>query len=173
MEKVIKDKHGNIFKLVDVVGDGNCLFHSVVKSEHINISQHDDFRNYLVRTIEEIVASPENHQPVLDLFRRITGRGKITEWLDQIRKSNTWGDEKVGLFIAYIYNVNVVIISNLKNVFHLIDVKLFSKVHQIQLITDAINTIYLYHFTFHQPFTPSTLPNHFGFLRLLDPKVPG
>ena len=110
--KLIRDKDDIVFKLVDVPGDGNCFFHSVPLSPLLNISDHGILGNNLVDYIEDILSNQGEHQGVLSLFHKISPHKKIFTWLENIKQNNVWGDDRVALFVAYIYEVNVRIISN-------------------------------------------------------------
>ena len=158
----IKDKNDNIFKLNDVPGDGNCFFHSVALSDLVNISNHSDLREHLAETISHVASNKNEHKEVIELFELTGGNVKLQSWIDKIK---TWADQSSALFIAYIYQINVVIISNLEKGFDYFDVKQWSTMHRQKIIPDDCETLYLYHFMFQRPFSPSKLCNHFGYLK--------
>ena len=123
--KLIRDKVDIVFKLVDVPGDGNCFFHSVSLSPLLNLSIHGILRNILVERIEDILSNREEHQDVLSMFHEISPHKKIFTWLENIKQKNVWGDDRAALFVAYIFEVNVHIISNFAKGFFYNDIRRF------------------------------------------------
>ena len=168
---LIKDKHGNIFQLNDVPGDGNCLFHSFVKSPNIPYSNHKEFRSVLVMHVETIIRNQDDHKDLLSLFT-IFSNDSVVVWLEKMREYNSWGDNLVALFVAQWYQVNVVIMTNALNGFIYFDVKQLCKMYGLNIIhRKDEETVYIYHFTYLQPYTPTITCYHFGELKLLHPKI--
>ena len=57
-------------------------------------------------------------------------------------------------------------------VFIYFDVKQLCKMHGLNIINrNAKDTVYIYHFTYLQPYTPTITCTHFGELKLLPPKI--
>ena len=52
-KSLIEDRDGNVFQLVNVPGDGKCLFHSFVRSSYININDPDDFRRDFIKAVQK------------------------------------------------------------------------------------------------------------------------
>jgi len=170
-KRLIKDKHGNIFQLNDVPGDGNCLFHSFVKSPSIPYSNHKEFRSVLVMHVETIIRNQDDHKDLLILFH-ILFDDSVVVWLETMKDNNSWGDNLVALFVAQWYQVNVVIMTNALNGFIYFDVKQLCKMYGLNIIhRKDEETVYIYHFTYLQPYTPTITCNHFGALKLLPPKI--
>ena len=122
--EIIRDKDDIVFRLIDVPGDGNCFFHAVSLSPLLNLLDHCALRTYLVERIENILLNQEEHQDVLSFFHFISPTKRINTWLENIRKNNAWGDGRAALFVAYIFEVNVRIVSNFaKGFFTMISVR--------------------------------------------------
>jgi hypothetical protein len=113
MEKLyIPSKDGCLLELANVPGDGNCFFHEVVLSDLVNISDHQVLRSFLVDRVYAILSDPTDHDEVLSLFQHVSVRTKPTTWLDKMKQANTWGDDCAALFISYLFQINIQIISN-------------------------------------------------------------
>ena len=166
--KLICDKDDIVFKLVDVPGDGNCFFHSVSLSPLLNVSDHGILCNILVERIEGILSNRGEQQDVLSLFHKISPHKKIFTWLENIKQNNVWGNDRAALFVAYIYEVNVRIISNFAKGFYYNDIRTISELNGYSIIPSDARTIHLYHFLFEKPFVASKNCNHFGFLQKVD-----
>ena len=85
-----------------------------------------------------------------------------------MKQNYTWGDQKAALFVAYVFEVNVQIISNFAKGFIYNDIRTNSELNGYSIIPSDASTIYLYHFLFTKPFVASKNCNHFGFLQKLD-----
>ena len=168
MYKLIRDTENILFKVEDVPGDGNCFFHAVSLSPLLNVSDHGILRNILVERVEDILSNREQHQDVLSLFHKISPHKKIFTWLENIKQSNTWGDNRAALFVAYIFEVNVRIISNFAKGFYYNDIRTISELNGYSIIPSDVRTIHLYRFLFGKPFVASKNCNHFGFLQKVD-----
>ena len=48
---LIRVEH-KVFKLCNVLGDGNCFFNGLVLSEHITIADPQDLRTYIVKKVQ-------------------------------------------------------------------------------------------------------------------------
>jgi hypothetical protein len=165
---LIKMMDGTLLELVQVPGDGNCFFHAVALSESVNISEHQELRNFLVGRVSSILTNPSDHGDVIMLFQHASGSTKLIKWLDIMKKTNTWGDDRVALFVEYFFQVNIHIVSNTKGGFYHYDIRLWSQLHGYRVIPNDAPTMYLYHYLFERPTTPSKNCNHFGFLRKVD-----
>lgn len=53
---LIQENSGELFKLIDVPGDGKFLSHSVVLSDKVNNSENLDFRGEIGGCIEDIIS---------------------------------------------------------------------------------------------------------------------
>ena len=154
-KRLIKDKHGNIFQLTDVPGDGNCLFHSFVKSDYIQYNNHTDFRSVFIMYVETILKNQNDHKDLLCLFN-ICSDDSVVECLELMNDNNSWVDNLVELFVSQWYQVNVVIMTNSLNGFMYFDVKQLCRIYGLNMIDRTVEqTVYIYHFTYLQTYTPT------------------
>ena len=73
---------------------------------------------------------------------------KVLAWLDNIKEMNTWGDNCAAAFLAYIFEVNVRIVSNFEKGFYYNDIRTISQLHGYNIVPIDAETIHLYHFYF-------------------------
>jgi len=89
-----------------------------------------------------VIKSEDNRQ-VLELFN-VLSEEKISTWLSDMSKSQTWGDTNVSLFVAYIYQLNVRVISNNLKGFIYFDVREISEARNYNILPDEdVDTIYI------------------------------
>ena len=96
--RYVKDIDGNVFEVVDVLGDGNCFFHALCLSNIINILTHTDLRRHLVERVHDILLKPDGHTDVISFVEKKM-HCKILPWLDRIKESNEWGDNRAAVFL--------------------------------------------------------------------------
>jgi OTU-like cysteine protease/DDE superfamily endonuclease len=162
---MIETNDRSLLELVDVPGDGNCFFHAVALSEFINMSNHEELRSFLAERVSAVLSNPSEHKDVLSLFTHASGKTKLTVWLDCVKKVNNWGDDRAALFIAYFFQVNIRIISNMERGFFYNDIRLWAQLHGHPIVSNEAPTIHLYHYLYARATTPSKHCNHFGYLR--------
>ena len=101
------EKLGGLFRITDVLGDGNCLYNALVKSPDIRFSCPLKFREHLFEAIEERGDLAEHLH-----YKVAKETDDFEAWIEKMRKPGTWGGTTVALFVCWIFNVNICIVTN-------------------------------------------------------------
>ena len=158
----IKEKY---FQFIDVPGDGDCFFHSILKSEYLSgFSSVHELRMYLGSRIEV------NYTNDIFLQRIFTfHRMDVVTWLNRIRTMGTWANELDMLLTAYILHINIISVANYmhgiicNDMQYNLNLILQSNSHQIT----ENSTIYVYFHIFQNPISRMFDGNHFAYICLL------
>ena len=84
------------FKFDDVLSDGNCFFHCLVKSPHINVSSQRELREMLVQLIQAEMMKPHNH--VEELHRACASDDDLRSWVQKLGKMGSWAGDIAATF---------------------------------------------------------------------------
>ena len=153
---------GQYFQFIDVPGDGDCFFHSILKSEYLSgFSSVHELTMYLGSRIEV------NYTNDIFLQRIFTfHRMDVVTWLNRIRTMGTWANELDMLLTAYILHINIISVANYmhgiicNDMQYNLNLILQSNSHHIT----ENSTIYVYFHIFQNPISRMFDGNHFGFM---------
>ena len=152
--------NGIKFKLRDVPGDGNCLYHSIVCS------------NVIQRTSAQLRS--ETYKCVLEIWRGgcdfvdalYESYGKlipIVQYTSEQKENGKWGSTLDMCFVSIVFGVNIVSVSNTTGGLNHFSVFDYFCAFDItcNYILDGAPTIWLFHHLHKQPFVPSLVLNNF------------
>ncbi|MGH7955054.1 MAG: OTU domain-containing protein, partial [Gloeomargaritales cyanobacterium] len=171
-------QHGSkCFRFLDVAGDGNCLFHAIIRSNMLNIKCYKVLR---ITTMEGIRQMYNQGNAFVDKLylacraRKFLGL-TLPAYLDQQSHNGEWGADLDMCFISMIHGINILSISNLRGGFAEFDVSAFFKdtMKETDFLPLGKRTVWIYHHSFLQPYLPTQLANHFGSLWPVDGRAHG
>ena len=94
----------NHFRFIDVPGDGDCFFHSILKSNYLSrFGSVHEVRTYLASRTEMDYPNDSILQRIFN-FHRIN----VDVWLNRIRTIRTWANELDMIVAAYLLHVNII-----------------------------------------------------------------
>ena len=88
------------------------------------------------------------------------------EWIQNMRQPGTWGGATVALFVCWIYNVNICIVTNSTRGFITND--LGNVNWKGRPYDTSYPTVFLYHHRYKAPFIPSSTCDHFAYMFLCE-----
>ena len=152
----------NHFHFTDVPGDGDCFFHSILKSNYLSrFSSVHELRMHLATRTELTYANDLILQQIF-YFHRIN----VAVWLNSIRTMGTWANELDMLLTAYILHINIISVGNYIN--GLICNNMQLHLNQILQHNDCHITensvIYVYFHRFQDPIARTSNGNHFAYM---------
>ena len=149
-----------VFKINDVLGDGDCFLHSLNISQHINMPGTEELRKYVVQNLRQ------ESTRFKSIYQKISGSdAKLYEnWVKTIERRGYWLGTSLAVFISMIFNVNVVLVTNGMKGFLTVDIRKWMLNIGVVLDPNAPN-VYIYHHLHKQPFKSSMQCNHFAFMR--------
>ena len=148
---------GKSFLLVDTNGDGNCLYHSIVASNKVNITDAGVLRNYIYEKGSQwINAASQEMDVVLKIYGALQDmRVTLHEFINRQRQSGQWGSTIDMAFAAIVLNVHICSISNKIKEFDVFTTKKFFEVMGFDdYIPKNAETVYIYHHAYGRPFDP-------------------
>ena len=155
---------GKSFVLIQTKGDGNCLFHSLVASDKVNMTDATILRTYIYGKIAEWVSTAT---PAMEVVYKVyqvlqDDRVSLRDFINRQKQSGQWGSTLDMAFASLVLNVNIISISNMLQKFETFStMDFFRKIRLENYIHSNAETIYIYHHAFGSPFCPSLNPNHF------------
>ena len=165
---------GDYFLFIDVPGDGDCFYHSVLKHPHMtnkfNGVQH--LRQYLRNSVIDLIASDEILQK---LFHN--ERTDPDQWFSTITCLGEWGKTLDKLILSYLIKIAIITVGNYRNEFWISDTRYdLNTIYKLQEDITLNGIIHIYHHKFGSPLNKSknfSGCNHFAYLKPIDePSVP-
>ena len=162
---------GKSFVLIQTKGDGNCLFHSIVASKKVNMTDAMILRSYIFGKIAEWMSTVN---PAMEVVLKIYNvlqddRVSLQDFINRQTQSGQWGSKIDMSFASLVLNINIYSISNMLKKFEVFSTKEFFQRLRLEKYTQSNNaTCYLYHHAYGSPFSPSLNPNHFCALMPVD-----
>ena len=93
----------NYFHFTDVPADGDCFFHSILKSNHLSrFRSVHELRMHLVTRTEMAYTNDLILQQIFHFHRM-----NVAIWLNSIRTMGTWANELDMLLTAYILHITL------------------------------------------------------------------
>ena len=86
-------------------------------------------------------------------------------WVNKVQKSTTWGGEIEAIFVCWLFNVNICIVTNALKGFYIVDIRNWLIQEGKNFVHKSAPTIFLYHHVFKRPTESSTQCNHFALLQ--------
>ena len=117
--------NGSSFRFIDVPGDGDCFYHSILKSSHLQ--QYQDVysvQNILAQQVQNNIEKDVNLQHMLKHFGN-----NYHCWSTNIKVMHTWATLFDMVITSYIFRVRIVFIGNYINGFKQNDTQLI--IHNI------------------------------------------
>ena len=99
-----------LFMIEDVMGDGNCFFNALVLSKHIDVSCPRKLRASVCDAIED-----QNKRTLMKyIYTEIAKESEVmfTEWTRKLRCNGYWGGATAALFVCYVFEINICIVTN-------------------------------------------------------------
>ena len=155
---------GKSFVLIQTKGDGNCLFHSFVASDKINMTDATILRTYIYGKIAEWISTASAAMEVVYKVYQVLqdDRLSLQDFINRQKQSGQWGSTIDMAFASLVLNVNIISISNMLQKFEIFStMEFFKKLRLENYIHSNAKTVYIYHHAFGSPFCPSLNPNHF------------
>ena len=87
--------NGKTFVLIQTKGDGNCLFHSLVASDKVNMTDASILREYIFGNISEWV-SASTVTPAMEVVYKVyqvlqDDRVSLQNFINRQKQSGQWG----------------------------------------------------------------------------------
>ena len=157
---------GKSFLLIQTKGDGNCLFHSLVASDKVNMTDALILRTYIYGKIAEWV-STGTATPAMEVVYKVyqvlqDDRVSLRDFINRQKQNGQWGSTLDMDFSSLVLNVNTISIPNILQKFETFStMEFFRKLRLENYIHSNAETVYIYHHAFRSPFCLSLNPNHF------------
>ena len=150
------------FIFQDSLGDGNCLYHSIVNSGVLDVMTHVDLRKTTTGTIRNIVEGGlEGVDVVKNIYESYNFAYDISEWCDRQSKDGEWGTTCDIAFISLVHNVKVVSLGSS-------NLQVFDSYNYLGMYNTEMDqsdpTVYIYSHMCGSPFVRSVTANHWGTL---------
>jgi hypothetical protein len=107
-EEQIANKYGYTIKYIK--GDGACMFRSIADQIEGNDNKHSDYRRQSVEYIKDISSRNEQIRENLEIITRGEYNQTLEEYLKNMNKPNTWGDQIMLQGLSNILNKKIIII---------------------------------------------------------------
>ena len=106
---------GKSFVLIQTKGDGNCLFHSLVASDKVNMADATILRTYIYVKIAEWVSTATPAMYVVNNVYQVLQdeRVSLREFINRQKQSGQWGSTLDMAFASLVLNVNIISRSNM------------------------------------------------------------
>ena len=146
--------NGIKFKLRDVPGDGNCLYHSIISSKLIERT------SFQVRceTYDQIFDIWNGGCDFVDAVYSSYGKPvPIAQYVSEQKVCGKWGSTLDMCFVSIVFGVNIVSISNTLGGLNYFSVYEYFRTFNLtcNYIVDDAPTIWLCHHLYKRPFVPS------------------
>lgn len=165
------------FKPMFTLGDGNCLFRSIVQSEHFPTMPHEMLRSMLMDRVQKEVLEDNSAKGACirhEYFtHNISETRPIDKHIERMRRQCIWGTETEIFCIHLLFAVRIVSIINASNGF----IKYDSGEAIIRVardvgynipdeVSNSAETIYIYYHRYNAPMQPTRADylNHFCLL---------
>ena len=104
-ESIYLTYNGDDFKFIDVPGDGDCFYHSVLNYGSLQRRFNGvwELRQYLKNTVEYLY---NNDNELQYLFSK--ERKDVTLWCSTITRMGVWATSFDSLIFSYIFKLNVI-----------------------------------------------------------------
>jgi len=168
-DQYIVNFYGRNFKFIDVPGDGNCFYHSVLKVKELSNKFENAYRlrEYLINSV---LSTYENDLFLQRMFRY--ERIEINEWYIKHSRPREWATNFEIIIFSYFLRYGVYTVSNSLNGLY----QTGDSAHELnQLVKIPFNFsengfIYLYHHVCGDPLrrATTTILNHYAYLEQLD-----
>ena len=147
---------GQLIVLIETKSDGECLFHSLVSSNMVYMTDAFILRHYIYEKISELLFSAEKAVIVSTIYQILQNQGEsLQDFTNHQKQSGQWGLTLDIAFASLVLQINVVLISNIPKKFETFSMlALFKSLKVDQCIGTHFETLYIYHHLFERPFTP-------------------
>ena len=138
-----------LFIPVDVPGDGNYLFRSLVESDFIPISDSKTFCSDLSIRTEKLLKNGSLHgREIRNYFNNNENsieRGSIEDYIDCVMSINgKWGSTFEMICVSIIYRVRIISIANITGGFMVSDILSLLNAYQIVNDSSVMSDRYIY-----------------------------
>ena len=160
---------GNYFSFVDVPGDGDCFYHSVLKHPHMTDRFHtvQALRLYLRNSV---INSFQSDQFLQRLFQN--EQTDFNQWCSTITTLGIWGKTIDKLILSYFTKIAIVTIGNYCSGFWVSDTRVdLNTIYKLQEDLTKFGIIHIYHHKYGCPLERSESSdecNHFAYLKPID-----
>ena len=148
-----------LFRLQDVMGNGNCLYNAAVLSPHIRFTCPLEFRDHLFKAIDE-----KGQLSQYVYYEVAQETDEFESWIQKMRKPGVWAGTTIALFISWIFNVNIIIVTNGERGFLINDFCKYNWLEHRPATNTPYPNIYLYYHRYNAPFSPSNICDHYGYM---------
>ena len=153
---------GNCFCFSVVPGDGDCFYHSILKSDYLSIfTGVYQLRMHLASIVE---MNHRNDTILQKLF--YFHRTDPLIWLPRIRKMNTWANQLDIIIAAYVLHINIITVGNYMHGFICNNMQLYMNnvLRSSDYCITEGGTLYVYFHEFQHPMRRMTDGNHFVYM---------
>ena len=167
---IIVNLNNNYFRFVDVPGDGNCFFHTVLKVEELKHKFNDV--SGLRKFIRDKATCLMSHDVLLmRLFEKC--HVNFRHWSDRIVCLGEWATTFDMMVLVYLTNWNIVTVGNYLNGFIINDINLNLRTYlHVEDNFCGVNVIHVLFHRFGSPLEKISQGNHFAFLQpIVEPKL--
>lgn len=158
---------GQYFRLVDVPGDGDCFYHSVLRNT--NLAKRFSNANSLRQYVTDMVSLWFENDGILRSLFLFEGKD-YKYWVKRTACNGTWASTFDMLVFSYVLKVNVVSVGNYLEGFACNDMRVYFRTQNPHLpssLKECIpedNAIFIYFHLFGKPLEKTINGNHFGYL---------
>ena len=158
---------GQYFRLVDVPGDGDCFYHSVLRNT--NLAKRFSNVNSLRQYVTDMVSLWFENDGVLRSLFLFEGKD-YKHWAKRTANNGTWASTFDMLVLSYVLKVNIVSVGNYLEGFACNDMRVYfmtQNPHLPSSLKECIPkdpVIHIYFHLFGNPLEKTSNGNHFGYL---------
>ena len=162
-QNIIVNVNGYYFKFIDVPGDGDCFFHSMLQEKTISYRFKDvqAIRFHLRGMVSDWYHNDYCLQQIFKVYE-----SDISSWCCDIVKEHRWATSLDMLLFSYVTKVNVVIVGNYTSNFE-IHSNQYLLINQLKLNVNVsmYGTIHILYHIFKHPLYKMQDGNHFAYLK--------
>ena len=156
---------GEYYSLLDVAGDGNCMYNAIFLSEYPNVEDHMALRTTTMsKILEWHLAGNLDVTKVFDFFKT-SADGRFSQWIAEHQRSGVWGTTMVMCFVSMVHSFNIKSINNSLGGFVPFDAHAtLIELGLEKYVTMKSPAVCIYHHVFRQVYTPCINCNHFALM---------
>ena len=159
--------NGQYFRFIDVPGDGDCFYHSVLRD--FDLAKRFNDVQSLREFLSGMISLWFKNDPVLRSLFLFEGKDYKT-WCVTTARKGTWATTFDMLLFSYVFKVNVISVGNYLNGFIINDMQSYFLKHNqhleasVQELIPEHPAIHIYFHTFGSPLQRMSNGNHFAYL---------
>ena len=154
--------NGNYFKFVDVPGDGDCFYHSILKNSILS-KRFGSVQEMKLFVKDTVLVQYRNDLLLRKIF--LLENMDYKSWCSKMMNEGEWATTCEMMVFSYVLSFNIIIVGNYMNGFVMNDMQsCLSNALKIQKNVSENGTIFIYFHIYGKPLLRSRNGNHFAYL---------